>query len=351
MKQPGENAMTLRVGIIGTGENARDHGRACRRVPDAELVAICDVSEEALHRFGDEFAVSRRYSHLEDMLNENALDIVIVSTWGVYHAEVCCAVARSGKVRAILVEKPISATATECESMIVAARESGTLLTEGFTFRYDSQHLRVKEIVDSGRLGEVKSIHGTFSSPLVTFAARSNWRFSRERGGSSVLDTASYLIHFARYLIGTEPKRVYAAGSYLRDSDVDASAAIFLQFPANVTANLTSSYEYGYCQSTTVLCTRGWIRVDLPFDQRSARLVEFVEKEDLPAIVTAYHDNFDTEVYQFASKNRFERQLDHLCQCLTTGKPPIISPEFSLGNMRVIDAVFASMRSGQLIDM
>jgi hypothetical protein len=91
--------------------------------------------------------------------------------------------------------------------------------------------------------------------------------------------------------------------------------------------------------------------VDLPFDQRSARLVEFVEKEDLPAIVTAYHDNFDTEVYQFASKNRFERQLDHLCQCLTTGKPPIISPEFSLGNMRVIDAVFASMRSGQLIDM
>ena len=100
--------MAYKVGIVGAGENARDHGRACRVVDEAELVAICDISEAALRRFQDEFGVSRVYSDLDDMLAEHELDIVIVSTWGVYHAEVSNRLARSGKVRAIQVEKPIS---------------------------------------------------------------------------------------------------------------------------------------------------------------------------------------------------------------------------------------------------
>ena len=57
----------FRVGIIGTGENARDHGRACRNVEQAELVAICDISAEALQRFGDEFDVANRYTSPQEM--------------------------------------------------------------------------------------------------------------------------------------------------------------------------------------------------------------------------------------------------------------------------------------------
>lgn len=341
-----------RVGIIGAGENARDHGRACRNVDGAELVAICDISAEALQRYGEEFGVSRRYTRVAEMLDQEEPDIVVISTWGVYHAELCKAAAGSGKVRAILVEKPISITAAECEEMIAAARQHGVLLAEGFKWRHDPQHLRVKELVEEGRIGQPMSIHGAFSSPLIRFAAPTNWRYDRARGGGSVFDTAGYLIHLARHLFDDEPRRVYATGSPpIEGADVEMSAAILLEFAGNRTAQLTSSYEYGYCQATHVLGTRGWIRMDLPFDQRSVREQEFVEKEDLPATVQVYHDNFNTEVYRFTSVNQFDLQLSHLCDCLATNRPHRIAPEFSLGNMRTIDAIHASIRSGKPVDL
>ena len=341
-----------RVGIVGVGENARDHGRACRSVEQTELVAICDISEAALKRYGDEFGVSSRYTSLEEMLARESLDIVVVSTWGVHHAQVSNAVACSGKVRAILVEKPISATAAECEGMIAAAAQNGVLLAEGFKWRHSPQHLRLKEMIDSGQIGRVMSLQATLSSPLTGFAPPDNWRYDRRRGGGSVYDTAGYLIHFARHIMGTEPHRVYAFCSFSEQlADVEVSASIMLQFAGDASAKLTSSYQYGYCQATEILGTRGWIRMDLPFDQRSVREQEFVEKEDLSATVQVFLNNFDTEVHEFPPVNQFDLQLRHVCECLDGNASPRIPPEFSLGNMRVIDAVFESIRTGQPVSI
>lgn len=342
----------FRVGIVGAGENARDHGRACRNVEEAELVAICDISAEALDRFGAEFNVSKRYTDLAQMLDQEELDLVVISVWGVYHAEIAIAAAGSGKVRAVLVEKPISITAAECEEMIAVASRNGVLLAEAFKWRHDPQHLRVKELLDAGRIGRPVSIHGSFTSPLIRFAAPDNWRYERARGGGSVFDTAGYLIHFARWVFDAEPHRVYAVGTPpIEGADVEMSASIMLQFPEHRIAQLTSSYEWGYSQATHVLGTRGWIRMELPFDQRSVREQEFVEKEDLPATVEVFHDNFNTELYKFTSVNQFDLQLSHLCSCLASDRPHRISPEFSLGNMRTIDAVYESIATGKPVDL
>ena len=91
--------------------------------------------------------------------------------------------------------------------------------------------------------------------------------------------------------------------------------------------------------------------MELPFDQRSVREQEFVDKEDLPATVQVFHDNFNTELYSFTSVNQFDLQLSHLCSCLASDRPHRISPEFSLGNMRTIDAVYESIASGRPVDL
>ncbi|NBX46341.1 MAG: gfo/Idh/MocA family oxidoreductase, partial [Chloroflexi bacterium] len=76
------------VAIIGTGGIARAHARACREVEGIELVAICDVSPEALARFGEEWhvRVSSRYPSVEALTEAIAPDIAIISTWGISHA-------------------------------------------------------------------------------------------------------------------------------------------------------------------------------------------------------------------------------------------------------------------------
>lgn len=336
----------LRVAIVGAGENARDHGRACRLSSRVELAAICDISPEALARFGAEYDVSARYGDLEAMLRIESPDLVIVSTWGVHHAEVAIRAARCAGVRAILVEKPISMTAAECELMIAAARERGVLLAEAFKWRHDPQHLRVQELIGCGRIGRVRAVHGVFTSPLVRVVAPSNWRYDPARGGGSIYDTAGYLVHFARWVAGAEPAQAYATASFAPDKDAELSAAIVLSFPDGAVAHLTSSYEYGYCQATQVIGTNGWIGLDLPFDQRSVREQEFVDKEDLAATVRVHHDSFDTEVYRFAPRNQFDLQLDHLCDAIDGTAALRISPAFSLGNMRALDAIRRSIETG-----
>jgi hypothetical protein len=69
----------------------------------------------------------------------------------------------------------------------------------------------------------------------------------------------------------------------------------------------------------------------------------------LPAPVHVFCDNFDSETYLFSPVNQFDLQLEHLCECLSGHQVPRITPEFSLGNMRVIDAAFEAMRTGQVV--
>ena len=342
----------LRAAIVGVGENARDHGRACVRSNRVDLASICDVDPTALERFGGEYDVApgSRYADLNEMLTSEQLEVVIVSTWGVHHAAIAKQVAAASGVRAILVEKPISMTAAQCQEMIDAASKHGVVLAEAFKWRHDPQHLRVVQLVREGRIGAVRAIHGFFTSPLVRFADADNWRYDSQKGGGSIYDTASYLVHFSRLMTGTEPTRAFATAAFAEGrpsrSAAELSAAIALSFADGAVAHLTSSYEYGYCQAVQVVGTEGWIGLDLPFDQRSVREQEFVEKEDLAATVQLHHDSFDSETYRFAPRNQFDLQLDHLCDAAEGSTAFRIEPEFSLGNMRALDAVRASIDAG-----
>ena len=127
---------TYRVGLVGSGGIARAHGTACQALDGADLTAICDVSQDALDRYGEQFGVPNRYLNLDEMLEDANLDIAILSNWGAVHAETGIQIAKSQKVRAILCEKPFTNNAAEARQMVAAAKENGILLAEAFKFRH-----------------------------------------------------------------------------------------------------------------------------------------------------------------------------------------------------------------------
>ena len=73
---------TYRVGLVGSGGIARAHGTACQALDGADLTAICDVSQDALDRYGEQFGVPNRYLNLDEMLEDANLDIAIICNWG-----------------------------------------------------------------------------------------------------------------------------------------------------------------------------------------------------------------------------------------------------------------------------
>jgi predicted dehydrogenase len=115
--------MSYRVGLIGTGGIARAHGKACQQVDRAELVAVCDISKDAMANFGERFGVEAQYLDLDEMLAKENLDIVVICNWGAYHAKTGIQAARSGQVKAVLCEKPFTINAAEAETCTSGKRK------------------------------------------------------------------------------------------------------------------------------------------------------------------------------------------------------------------------------------
>lgn len=330
--------MTYRIAIVGAGGIARRHARACAEVAEAELVAVCDARAEAAAALGDEFGVPRRAVGLDALLAGEPFDIAVVATWGDSHAEVATALARSGKVRAILCEKPISLDAAQTEAMQRAARQAGVLLAEAFKFRYHPAHLRARALIDAGALGRVSHVQSTFSTsaPPRLRDPEVNWRFNPSRGGGAIYDLGCYCTHHARWMMGDEPTGVYAVGRWGEQSRVDEAATATLAFPDGRTAQWWVSFGDAPSQAVSVFGSLGRLRIERAWNN-----------EDQPTELELTDASGEVEVFTFEPVFQFAAQLQHLCDCLRTGQPHRIPPEDSLGQMRTLDALYASLRSGQ----
>lgn len=334
------------IGIVGTGENARDHAAACR-VLGAELVAICDISAAALDRFGEEFACSNRYQSLDELFAQHEIDVLIISTWGPHHAPLALQAMDSGRCRVVLVEKPMAMNADEARAMVTRSRETGTMLVEGFKWRYDPQHQAAFELLAAGRIGTVRSVHAAFSAPLARVMGEDNWRFDPTKGGGSLYDTASYLVHFARAAMGDEPLAVMATTADSGDRGAELSAAMILEFTNGRVALLQSSYAQAYHQAVTVIGTEGFLRYTTPFDSRSSRDAEFVTAPPLAARIDIHGDDFSHQVLEFPPCNQFEAQLRAVLGALQAGDGVAASGAFAVGSAATLDALRASIRSGR----
>jgi predicted dehydrogenase len=210
--------MSLRAGIIGTGGIAgmgilgmhdetqigekkfeASHAGGYHANPDVDLVAVADVDEENLRRFGDAWDISskRQYVGHEAMLGSENLDIVSVCTPTLYHHDHVLAAARSAADPAVIwCEKPIASSVTEASEMIDVCAETDTKLVINHSFRFVEKVQRLRELLDEGLLGDVRSITAQFRRELL-------------RNSTHLLDTLLFLLDF-------EPTHAYG---YLDDQN------------------------------------------------------------------------------------------------------------------------------------
>ncbi len=332
------------VGLVGTGGIARAHGGACQHAPSAELAAITDVSEGALKGFGEQFNVpeENRYLSLEEMLETEDLDIAVICTWGAFHSEVGIQISESRQVKAILCEKPFTSTAAEAEAFVGAALENDVLVAEAFKFRHHPMHIKAKELVDSGAIGEFMTLRSTFctggggGSP-ETRKPEANWRFNKAKGGGSIYDLACYNIHHARFMFGAEPIRV--SGVSQAGLEVDDGSYLLLEFPGEKTAQISTGFNCAGGQYAEMAGWGGMLRIDAAWNNGGSPVNIVVQNRD------------GHQVIDIDPCNQFAMQLEHMCECLKTGQPHRISPESCINQMRVIDAAFEAMATGKTVEV
>jgi predicted dehydrogenase len=203
---------TIRCGLVGLSWITSDpitpslaggrspqpgtHAAALARIPEAEVVAVCDLRPEAtdafVARWGETWPDMRVYYDAAALLGNEALDVLAVCTPDDRHADLVIAAAARG-VPAIMCEKPLATTLADADRMLAATAAAGTLIMVEHTRRWDPFYSRAKELITAGRIGEVRTVTGTLHGE----------RAMLYRNGTHVLDLLCWYA-------GAPPARVFA---------------------------------------------------------------------------------------------------------------------------------------------
>jgi myo-inositol 2-dehydrogenase/D-chiro-inositol 1-dehydrogenase len=251
----------VQIGIIGAGRIGRLHAENLVRRAGVNVKAISDLYPDAAREWALSIGIPNVLSHYQDVLSDDEIDAVLICSPTDTHVDVITAAARAGK--AIFCEKPVSFDFTQTRQAIAAAEQAGVPLQIGFNRRFDPNFRRVREWVETGKIGKVHSVKITSRDPSPPSP-----EYVRSSGGLFV-DMTIHDFDMARYLSGSDITEVYAAGGVLIDPAIGAmgdidTAMISLKFANGAFGVIDNSRKasYGYDQRVEVFGMEGCITAD-----------------------------------------------------------------------------------------
>jgi predicted dehydrogenase len=199
----------LRVGFVGAGGIARTHMKYLDSFDDVELVAVSDVSEQALGLVKEQFGLDNHYSTWTEMLEKEDLDAVDVCTPNGLHYQPTIDALNAG--RHVMVEKPLAMNADEGQEMVDTAEKTGQNLTIGFQWRYHAVAQMFRKAAAEGQFGKIMFLR----AQALRRRGIPNWGvFGRKdlQGGGPMIDIGVHIMEMSHYIMGS-PKPVSASGN------------------------------------------------------------------------------------------------------------------------------------------
>ncbi|HLY29917.1 MAG TPA: Gfo/Idh/MocA family oxidoreductase [Ktedonobacterales bacterium] len=325
----------LRWGILGTGAIARLLAQGIATSANGELLAVASRSQATADRFGDEFGVARRYASYEALLADPDVQVVYIALPNHLHAEWAIRAAQAGKH--ILCEKPLTATYAEAERVVAAARERGVFLMEAFLYRHHPQTARLKAIIASGVIGDVRLIEASFSFALgPDYTPENNTRLMLSAAGGGIMDVGCYPVSLARLVVGEESAQVTGVAQIGPASQVDEWAIASLRFPSGALASLTCGIGLHVDQSAHIWGTRGSIHLTNPWFPAASAL-------DATRLIVRAGGEQSTIIEEVvypsqAPTQLFALEVDAVAAHLADRQSPAMPWADSLGNMATLDA-------------
>ncbi len=184
--------MAVRLGFIGTGGVAQGHMRRFDGLPNAELVAFCDVVRQRAEKAAGEFG-GKAYDKFEEMLAREELDAVVICTPPFAHGEIEAACCERGLH--MLIEKPVGLDLDTARGVEAKVKEAGVVTVVAYKYRWDDHVNKARGMLTDKTIGLV---HGSFWGGLP---GTPWWRVMAQSGGQFVEQT-THIVDLARYLVG-----------------------------------------------------------------------------------------------------------------------------------------------------
>jgi predicted dehydrogenase len=253
--QNGGMSDVVRWGVLGAGWIASTFCDDLALLPGHEVVAVGARSPGTNAAFAERFRVPHVHDSYEALVADPDVDVVYVATPHPWHHDAALLAIEAGK--AVLVEKPFTMDAAQARTLVAAARERGTFLMEAMWTRFLPHMEQVREVLASGRIGDVVGVNADFVEhrevPL------DHRLYAPELGGGALLDLGVYPLSFASMVLGT-PSHVSAA-SEPAPTGVDAQTSMLLGYPSGAHGLLSCGFRGSAENRATIVGTHG--RIDI----------------------------------------------------------------------------------------
>lgn len=333
----------IRLALVGCGNTMNFmYGPVLPYLKNAEVVAAVDPDPARLRWVKARHGVPLLFRDVATMLQKAGVDGVIIGSPQFFHKEQVLRCAQAGKH--VLCEKPMARNIGECDAMIKACRENKVILMSAFMKRFDKSFMLAKRMIDSGRLGKVFQIEVRWN---WFYPGKRGWRGGRAAGGGIFADGGSHTVDVCRFWVGDVATVSGEIGIISENCENEDQAAALLRHKNGVISYHTMTrlsherqYEtykiFGAKATLTLTCLpgRGSSSTTEPFN------MTLYQGGKTQADLTRYNALILQE--EIRRHNPYLKELEHFCDCIRTGRKPLVTGEDGRQAVEVINAVYLS---------
>jgi predicted dehydrogenase len=330
MKKP------VSVGVVGCGYWGPNLVRNFKSLPNCHLKAMCDSSEQRLKHMRSLYSDVETVTDYQHMLNGVGLDAVVIATPVKYHHALAKASLSAGKHT--FIEKPMAASAAECEELIEIAERKGLVLMIGHTFLYSSAVRKIDEIIKSGDIGEIRYINSRRLN-LGLFQKDINVAW----------DLAPHDISIILHILGEMPVQVNCQGYAHVTPGIEEVTNMSLTFRKKRFATIQSSWiEPRKVREMTIVGTRRMIVYD------DLQVSEKIRVYDVRVERPPHYDSFaefhysyhygDSYIPHLKQEEPLKTECQHFLDCIEKGSRPLTSGHKGLELVKILEAASQSLK-------
>jgi predicted dehydrogenase len=328
----------IKIGVVGCGYWGPNLIRNFRALPDCSLKVMCDIDQERLDHLSMLYPEVEGTSDFKHMLNGIGLDAVVIATSVKSHFPMAKASLLAGKH--VFIEKPMASSSAQCEELVELAAKKGRVLMAGYTFLYSPAVRKIKQIVDSGDIGEIRYI----------CARRLNLGLF-QKDINVAWDLAPHDISIIQHVMNEQPISVNCRGSANITPGVEDVTTMTLSFSKQRSAIIHSSWlDPRKVREMTIVGSKRMIVYD------DVAPLEKIRVFDARVEVPPHYDTFAEFQYAYhygdmyapyiKQEEPLKTECQHFLDCIKTGTTPLTDGRQGLGLIRILEAASESLKQG-----
>lgn len=318
----------LRWGLLSTASINKALFEPLRASKRNALLAVASRDRSKAEAFARKNKIARAYGSYADLLADPDIDVIYNPLPNHLHAEWTVKAVEAGKH--VLCEKPLALSVAEVDAISAAAERYGKVVTEALMYRSHAQTLKVREIVQGGKLGRVKMVRGSFTYPGTT---PGNYRLSPEMGGGALWDVGIYPLGYTRFVLGAEPLEAFG-WQVAGPTGVDESFVAQARFPDEVFLQMDVSMARPYHVFMEIVGDEAALVIPQPFNPGPKEALYLARKGN-------------TETIKVNGAGTYVGEVEAMADAILDGAPPAVPLADSRAAAGIVQALFESARAGK----